>query len=374
LPWFGKATYALFTFTQIAALMIDDLPQITLKSRSKMMIGGAIMGAIIPVLFLLIYADVGSFLRLYFVDVPTLYRFIWPRTMSEMFSVERGHSTQVVLAIVTTCVMIGMIIERHLPKRALAIALMPACGLLSVIAQAKGFDYHFHPVTSGIAVQWLTIVIWSWERFREERRLTARLVPFALSGALGVYVAVMMTGSPHFKSTWLDDRTSLANRETPAYFNAYRFPDFFPWEIRQAAAYLKANTSPNDTIQTYGMDPYVLFLAERKSATPYIYAYDLNADAELAGGFLSSALHPNASQTKVIEDARDAHDADLRARLMKEPPAAFVFFDRAPLISSLDAWSDFETHCRETAAWVLANYEETTRFGDVRVWMRRSRK
>ena len=41
---------------------------------------------------------------------------------------------------------------------------------------------------------------------------------------------------------------------------------------------------PTDRVQIYGMDPYVLFLARRLSATPYIYAYDLNADAALGGG------------------------------------------------------------------------------------------
>jgi hypothetical protein len=116
------------------------------------------------------------------------------------------------------------------------------------------------------------------------------------------------------------------------------------------------------------MDPYLLFLARRLSATPYIYAYDLNADAALAGG---TGAHPDEAQSARIRALRDAHEGDLLARLVDKPPAAFVFLDGAPLLSAADAWDDFAEHCDRTAGWVRARYRETARFGHNHVWLRR---
>jgi hypothetical protein len=115
------------------------------------------------------------------------------------------------------------------------------------------------------------------------------------------------------------------------------------------------------------MDAYVLFLARRASATPYIYAYDLDVDAALQGG---TGGAPNEAQSEGIRAIRDRHEADLLARLKARPPAAFVFMDGVPLLSEADAWSDFEEHCDQAASWVREHYRETARFGHDHVWLR----
>jgi hypothetical protein len=118
------------------------------------------------------------------------------------------------------------------------------------------------------------------------------------------------------------------------------------------------------------MDPYLLFLAGRLSATPYIYAYDLDADAALAGG---TGARPDAAQAARVRAIQEAHQADLLSRLRARPPAAFVFFDDAPLLSEASAWEDFADHCPEAAAWVDARYREVARFGHDHVWLRLDR-
>jgi hypothetical protein len=40
------------------------------------------------------------------------------------------------------------------------------------------------------------------------------------------------------------------------------------------------------------------------------------------------------------------------------------------LLSETDAWSDFEAHCKATAAWVRGRYRETAHFGHDHVWLR----
>jgi hypothetical protein len=239
-----------------------------------------------------------------------------------------------------------------------------------VVAQAKGFPYHFHPVTACVHLQWLVFAAWVAEKARVARKSLAvvRLLPIAVGVAVALRVALSMEDSPYIRAVWLlwGGRT-VDDRATSEYFTHFPEPDFFPYEMREAAEYLRRHTAPDDRVQTYGMDPYVLFLAERESATPYIYAYDLNVDAALAGG---TGGRPEDAQAERIRAIRDAHEADMFARLTARPPAAFVFFDAAPLLSESDAWADFEAHCPTASAWVRTNYREAARFGHDHVWLR----
>ncbi len=374
--WFGKPTFVFFTMAQLLALVVDDEPKLGKKARLVAFgIGGA-FGALSQLAYLVIYADIGAFLRIYFVDVPRMYRFIWPRAAVEIFALP-GISTTAALSFVTSAAMLGLIFDRQMPRRALALALLPLCGLASAVMQAKGFPYHFHPVSAGLHLQWLAIVVWLWERSsasKSQKRSGARLAPFLVASALALRVALMMPMSPHTTNLWIltkaRDAEERSSHDYLIYFTSY---DFFPWEMRQTAAYLKEHTKPTDKVQMYGMDPYILFLAERMSATPYIYAYDLNADAALAGGQLPepTGLHPNAQEQARIMALRDEHEVDLLARLEKAPPAAFVFLDKSPLITWQDAFQDLREHSPRTAEWVEARYVETAVFEVDHVWMRR---
>jgi hypothetical protein len=118
------------------------------------------------------------------------------------------------------------------------------------------------------------------------------------------------------------------------------------------------------------MDPYLLFLAERRSATPYIYSYDLNADAALAGSWMKRGIHPTPPQADVIRTMRDSHEADLLARVEANPPAAFVFIDKAPLDTYDDAFYDFRAHNPHAGPWVEEHYRETAAFGEDHIWLR----
>jgi hypothetical protein len=225
-------------------------------------------------------------------------------------------------------------------------------------------------VTAGLGLAWLTIVVWLWERYRQ-RAGYARLLPLGAGAALALKVAVTMPYSPHVTDIWILAKAGGAEeRESHDYLVYFRDRDFFPWEMRQTAAYLRDHTKPTDRVQTYGMDAYLLFLAQRMSATPYIYVYDLNPDAALGGSWMPTGTRPNLDEAARIQALRDAHEADMLARLKKDPPAAFVFFDKAPLISEEDAFADFTAHCPASAAWVLEHYRETASFGEDHIWLR----
>lgn len=381
-PWFGKPTYLLFTIAQLVALVLDDEATVPLRARLRAFALGGVAGAAVPLLFLVVLGDPLAYARIAFTDVPAMYRFIWPRSARDVLS-EPWYGAEAALAVAGCVVMLGLVFVRMLPRRAIAIALVPMCAVCSVLAQGKSFPYHWHPVTAGIALQWLALAAWLWERprgrhgrrGRGERAASARsfgrLVPFVASAALGLRVASSMSDSPFIKAVWLASGADTpASRATQEYFARFPEPDWFPFELRQTAAFLRERTAPSDRVQVYGMDPYVLFLAERLSATPYIYAYDLDADVALRGG---TGGRPTDAQRARIVAIRDAHEADLRARIERDPPAAFVFLGKSPLMTEDDAWDDFVAHCPDAARWVAAHYRQAAAFGDDRVWLRNLR-
>ncbi len=374
ITWLGKPTYAAFTLVQAAALLADDDSRMPRPRRLAVFAGGALLGLAIPAAVLWAYADPAAFARVYFVDVPAMYRFIWPRTPWEILTLESQRGT-LLLSAVTSTVMLGLVLRRWMPRRALSLALLPLVAVASVVAQAKGFPYHFHPVTLGLHLQWLAIVVFAWEKVRTRVPPTSgwRLVPALAGGALALRVALALQHASYMTAPWgVDAIRTEAYRESEAHLAIFRITDFRPWSVRQVARYLRDRTGPDERVQIYGMDPYILFLAERLGATPYIYDYDLNADHALAGSHLDppAGLHPTPREAGVIRDLRDAHERDLVARMRARPPAAVVFLDGSPLLTIEDAARDFELHSPEAWAWIRANYTETASFQGYRVWLR----
>jgi hypothetical protein len=369
IPVFGKPTYGLFALAQLAVLLSGEGLAVSRKKAVIAFAVGGALGAATQLAFLVAYGDVRAFARIQFVDVPGMYRFIWPRATADLLS-DPWRATQAVFAVTGALVLLGLVALREMPWRVSIVALAPLCALASVVAQAKGFPYHFHPVTATVHLQWLVFASWLAERARVSQRRWAivRLAPLAVSAIFALRIATALEDSPYVRAVWLLwGAKSPADRTTREYFAHFPEPDFFPFELREAAGYLSQHTGPDDRVQVYGMDPYLLFLARRLSASPYIYAYDLNADAALAGG---TGGRPDEAQAKRIRALRDAHESDLLARIEGTPPAAFVFLDASPLMSELDAWGDFEEHCSRAAAWVQARYRETARFGHDHVWLR----
>jgi hypothetical protein len=364
-PWLGKPTFALFTVSQLLAILVEDEPRRDRLRRLASFLAGGIAGSLIPIAFLLVRGDVALWARITFVDVPAMYRFIWPRPASVILSFP-GYRPIAILAAATSVGLAALVFWRRLPRRAIPIAAMPVLGLASVVLQAKGFAYHFHPVTLGIAFGWIVALAATWARVT---RVALRVAVVVAAVLVGIRSTMLARDAP-YPAPPAPDARDAASLESPERLAAFDRIDFFPRALRDAAAYVAARTSPEDRVQTYGMDAYVLFLARRKSATPYVYAYDLNADAALVGSFDPGGVHPTPDEARRIRAMRDEHERDLLARLERRAPAAFVFVDRSPLMSDMDAVVDFATHCPDAMAWVAARYRETADFHGVRVWLR----
>jgi hypothetical protein len=369
LTWFGKSSFVFFTAMQFAVVLID--PNVALPRRTRTLafaLGGA-LGASVPLLYLVRYGDILSYLTVTVRDVPQVYRFIWARSAREILG-DEGPLGAATLGLTVSALLAALVVLRALPRRMLALTLAPVCGIASAVVQHKGFDYHFHPLTATTHIGILVLVALLWEtyRFAPRRRSLGRYAALGVAAAYAVFVAGSMRASPLTRNVWI-----LGGGETPKkrseqeYFDTFKSPDFFPWELRQGARYLSDVTPADARVQIYGMDPYILFLAGRRSATPYIYAYDLNADAALDGGWQNE---PTWLESERIRAWRNEHERDLLARLQAAPPEAFVFIDRAPLTSWPDAWEDFKHCCKDSALWVAKNYHAARSFGEVHVWLR----
>jgi len=364
MPWFGKPTFVLFTLGQVAALAFDDLA-IGRRRRIAVASLGAGLGALVPLGFLLRCGDVRAWARITFVDVPAMYRFIWPRSALEILRMP-GHTSTAALAAGSSVAVVALVLRKKMPRRALPLAVMPVAGLVSVVLQAKGFQYHFHPVVAGTSLVLVALAHQAWVLAERRARVVPTLLVGALAIALGMRAAVVVRSEGYPAPPEARDAASLASEERLAPFERV---DFFPKGLHDAAAHVASHTAEADRVQTYGMDPYLLFLARRRSATPYIYAYDLDADAALGGGFEDGA-RPTPEQMRVITAMRDEHERDLLARLEAAPPAAFVMLDRSPLLRFEDAAQDFEEHCPTAFAWVRSRYVESASFDGIHVWLR----
>lgn len=336
LPVFGKPTYLLFTLAVLAGVALDRQR----RARLAAFASGACAAVALVLAFLLACGDIGAYLRITLHDVPAMYRFLWPRPASVILGMP-GYAVTSSAAALATVLGVGLVAWRRLPVRALPIALTPTLGLVSMLAQEKGFPYHFHPVTFGTVAMAL-VLVHAAGGWKARRPWLASTIAALLALGLGARTALLAY--------------SAEARARSEHRTAFVRVDFFPAELRRAATEIAARTSPDDRVQMYGMDPYVLFLARRKSATPYIYAYDLNVDAALHGSYDRGGRKPNERERATISAMRAAHEDDLLARVTRSSPAAFVFVDRSPLMSSRDAVADLRAHSPRLMAFVEAGY------------------
>jgi hypothetical protein len=367
-PWLGKPTFAFFTAAQLGAIFLEREPWRARVRKAAIFAIGGLVGVAGPLAFLLLRGDLAAWARITFVDVPAMYRFIWPLPARDILQFP-GYSTTALLAVATSVGLLLLIVSGRLPRRALPIALMPVLGLVSVVVQAKGFPYHFHPVTLGFSFGWLVALATQYETLSPApARPWLRVAVLGGAVLVGGHALLLALGTsdPPAPLASARDKASL---ESPERLAAFDRIDFFPRALRDAAEYLAATTEPDDRIQTYGMDAYLLFLARRKSATPYVYAYDLNVDAALVGSSDPEGVHPSSAEAAKIRAMQSDHARDLLARVESAPPAAFVFIDRSPLMSLPDAVEDFSLHCPEAARWVTEHYRAAAEFDGIRVWL-----
>lgn len=380
---FAKPTYALFVALQGAVVLLTK-PEAGAEglSRQRRLIAfalGAFVCAVGSVMVIAAFGDVRAFVRMYTVESRQLYGFIWPHTMREVYTLP-WVTNPVRIGLSTSAVALVLVGLRVLPWRALALVLAPVAGFGSLVMQGKGFPYHLHPMSEPAALTWVACAIALSHHVRRAptlgsrvpRRMLAGVFMLALCAGASYYGTWAMRGSPHILNPWTVamGRTAEA-RTSREYLDRFKMRDFFPYEMRQAANYLKTTTPPDGTVQLFGMDPYLLFLSRRLSATPYIYSYDLNTDAAWNGANETLPEPKNIAARDRVQAMGDEHARDLLARVAANPAAAWVLFDRAPLSSYDTAEEDLRRTRPELSAYLHEHYEEQASFGGIHVFLPR---
>jgi hypothetical protein len=366
LTWFGKPTCAVFTALQVAVTFFDRDDPTARRARLGAIAVGAAVAAAAMLAFVVAYGDVAGFVRIVLFESPRLYKPIWAKSIAECYAAW-GNAPKLNYAVGTAAAVLVLAATRRLPARFFAVATLLFGGLVVFFAQAKAFPYHLHPVTAGARLVWLAALAAATERWATAATTWQRAIPAICSAVIGWQCLDDARLSPYAKSEWDVAGATAAERGAEAYVRQFPWDDFFAWELRQAAGFLEKTTEPSDRVQVYGMDPYVLFLARRLSASPQIYSFELNVDASLAGG---SGGHPDEADRSWMLSVARSHAEEMQAALERQPPAAFVIIDHIPFTYPDDSEVDLSQHCPATFAWMVARYRRAVRFHGVRVWLR----
>ena len=388
MTWFGKPTCLLYSAAQALALVADDeRPDRAGPDLRAFVLGCAV--ACVPMFALLcLYGDPLACARAMFVDAWRLHRYIWHKSVFESYRAW-NNAPKINTALVTLLLGAIAIATGALPRRLLAVFALIVGGLASFVVQGKGFPYHLQSAVVGVHLLWLSAAAVFAER-------VARVAPGSRGGRVRPAPAVTVTLgllalayqtlaetrlSPAMTADWYADRRA-AGPDSEIFLRHFTGGDYFAWDVHQAAAYVRDHTRPDERVQTYGMDPYVLFLAQRLSATPYIYSFELDVDSALDGGpgppgrpgrpSRPSRPSPEDRAWMIASAARSQHD--LFERVWGQPPGAFVTMDLVPYTFPPDADADFASHCPEAFAWMRDHYRLAERFGTVRVWLPLARR
>jgi hypothetical protein len=361
--WFGKPTCIVYALLQAGALAIDRESGLSRRTALASFVAGCALMAGAMLAYIAVVGDLASFARVGLGEMPREYRYIWKlpfgaccTTPENVLRVELGVGTVAGLILA-----LGLGV---LPLRCALLLVLPVGGLITFFVQEKGFPYHLHPVTAGTHVAWLAVAACAAERvLASHKRAVSAIGVVAAALAIAIWSERQSAHSDAASHDWFTVGYTAEARASERYLAQFALPDYRLWDLRRSAAFVRANTDPSARVQTYGMDPYFLFLAGRLSATPFIYGFELNVDAALQGA-------PDAAEREWLLANAQRHDRSLSEDLARRPPAAFVLFDRAPFLYPADAETDLAQHAPHTAAVLNQAYRRAAQFGTVRVWLR----
>lgn len=350
----AKPTMLLFAFPQILAILVDA----EVDGWRRRLLGRLCLGMVGAAVFhFILLSLVGSpleYLRVNLIETPRYYPYIWSRDRNELLMTSRVRWSLVVSA--ATLAMIAM---GQLPRRFLAVGLGALVGVASLLIQDKGFEYHYLPITAFMWIQGGLLGLWLAETYLPQKQL--RAIPLAgilVLAFLNVDLAVTSPQLTHLD--FLDRFPTPQSRQQDEYWSNFTLGTFQSVDLHHAAAYLKEHTQATDRVFHWGIDPYVLYLAERKAATRYVVTgWELNMTAALAG-----AATP--ARTKIITAHQEGHAKELARELEAKPPAALVIIDG--LYWGPDGWADLQKWCPEAGKFLAERYKETVRFGVARLF------
>jgi hypothetical protein len=237
-------------------------------------------------------------------------------------------------------------------RRARQVVLFVVLCYLGISTQAKFFPYHFLYLLPFVAL----LAGWGWDR---AFRLLGR-AGGARAGAAGVLlVAGLALGTPDVVDNGYNQWKSYVRFYTRTHEREYFYDFFGPWgggtfsyrASREVARHVQERTGPGDALYVWGYDPLIYLLADRPSASRFIYSFPL-----------MSGWAPESWQPRFL--------GELEAR----PPAFFLVqrYEGARWITGHNIDSgDFIPWFPELYDWLADYYVLDTEIEDYQIYRRR---
>ncbi len=214
----------------------------------------------------------------------------------------------------------------------------------AMLAQAKGYDYHWLPMLPP-----LTLI--GAQALQRLALITANIIPTFSRQTIYLIVTVILLTLLGWH-TWGSSWEYLTGSEMQAAYHA-RFVgnEFTADESYEVAGYLQANAAAGDTLFIWGFRPEVYYLSNLQPASRFIFQFPLVAD-----------WYPVEWQQQNVDT--------LWASL---PPYVLVVRgDFMPWVTGRDEDSNMMLQdYTELNNWLIYNYEQDTQIGNFLVWRRK---
>lgn len=217
-------------------------------------------------------------------------------------------------------------------------------GLVVMLVQAKGYDYHWLPMLpplallGAVAIDRILLVV--------SRRLPSLRHAVSVLAAVGLISILVVT-------IWSRALPYLTGQEDQlAYYAHFQGGEFVADESQRVADFLKARVSPGDSLYIWGFRPEVYYLSRLNPPTRFIFQFPLVA-----------SWYPPEWQEENVDI--------LWAAL---PPYVLILqVDYMPWVtgSHEDSNTLLQSYT-ELNNWLVYNYEPETQIGNFIVWRRKS--
>jgi 4-amino-4-deoxy-L-arabinose transferase-like glycosyltransferase len=229
-------------------------------------------------------------------------------------------------------------------RRWLFVLLWALVGLLIMLVQAKGYDYHWLPMLPPLA---LLAAGGIDELLQVAGRVLPRVGVMAVTGAVALgLLAVLPAG------IWPKAWPYLSGQEDQlAYFSHFQAGEFVADESLKVAQFLRARVVEGDSLFIWGFRPEVYYLSGLNPGARFIFQFPL-----------VGSWYPQAWRKETVDT--------LWASM---PPYALVLqVDYMPWVTGthddsntlLQSYTDLNN-------WLIANYERETQIGNFFIWKRK---
>ena len=238
-------------------------------------------------------------------------------------------------------------------RRVQQLVLFVVLGYVGIAAQAKFFPYHYLYLLPFMAL----LGGWAWDQaFRLLRRTRGRSL--ATTGGALLVGGLLLSTPEVVDNAWWQWKGHVEYYTRPEARESYY--DFFgPWNggtfsyraSRETAYYLERRTEPTDRLYVWGYDPLIYLLAQRPSASRFVYSFPLMSD-----------WAPRSWQGEFMEE------------LESHPPVYFVVqrYEGARWITGhvVDS-GDYIAWFPALESWLARNYELETEIEDYLIYRRK---